>query len=47
LLFTDILDDACEEMIQLNKAVGPSKGQESTWGDRTSIGTVSEKFCVR
>jgi hypothetical protein len=32
-LFTDILDDACREMITIDKAIGPSKGQESMWGD--------------
>jgi hypothetical protein len=31
-------------MIPLNKAMGPSKGQESTWGDTTYRETVSEKF---
>jgi hypothetical protein len=46
-LFKDILDDACGEMIPPNKAIGPSKGQESTWGDRTYTETVSEKLCAR
>jgi hypothetical protein len=27
-----ILDVACGEMIPPNKAIGPSKGQENTWG---------------
>jgi hypothetical protein len=35
------------EMIPLNKAIGTSKGQECTWGDRTHPETVSEKFCAR
>jgi hypothetical protein len=45
--FTDILDDACVEMIPLNKASGPSKGQESTWDNRTYIEIVSERFRAR
>jgi hypothetical protein len=35
------------EMIPPNKAVGTSKGQESTWVDRTYRETVSEKLCAR
>jgi hypothetical protein len=31
----------------LNNSIGPSRRQESTWGDRTYIETVSEKFCAR
>jgi hypothetical protein len=34
-------------MIPPNKAIGPSKGQESIWGDRTYIKRASEKFCAR
>jgi hypothetical protein len=44
LLFTDILDDAYVEMIPLNKAIRPSKGEESTLGDRAYIETVLERF---
>jgi hypothetical protein len=40
-------DDECGEMIPPNKAMGPSKRQESTWGDKTYIETISEKFCAR
>jgi hypothetical protein len=34
-------------MIPPKKAIRPSKGQESTWGERTYIETVSERFCAR
>jgi hypothetical protein len=40
-------DDACGEMMPLNKAIRPSKRQESTWGDKTYRETISEKFCAR
>jgi hypothetical protein len=40
-------DDACGEMMPLNKAVGPSKKQDNTWGDKTHRETISETFCVR
>jgi hypothetical protein len=41
------LDDACGEIIPSNKAIGPSEGHESGWGDRTYIETFSEKCCAR
>jgi hypothetical protein len=34
-------------MMPLNKAMGPSKRQESTLGDKIYRETISEKFCVR
>jgi hypothetical protein len=40
-------DDACGEMMPLNKAIGPSKRQENTWGDKTCRETSSETICVR
>jgi hypothetical protein len=40
-------DDACGEMMPLNKAVGPSERRESTWNDKTYRETISEKFCAR
>jgi hypothetical protein len=39
--------DACGEMMPPNKAIRPSKRQESTWGDKTYKETISEKFCAR
>jgi hypothetical protein len=33
-------------MIPPNKAIKPSKGQESTWGDTKYIEKVSEKICA-
>jgi hypothetical protein len=40
-------DDACAEMMPPNKAIWPSKRQESTWGDKTYREGISEKFCAR
>jgi hypothetical protein len=40
-------DDACGEMIAPNKAIGPSKLQENTWGDKTYRETISEKIRAR
>jgi hypothetical protein len=40
-------DDACGEMMPQNKAVGSSKRQESTWGDKTCRETISEKICAK
>jgi hypothetical protein len=40
-------DDACGEIIPPNKEIGPSKRQESTWGDKTYRETILEKFCAR
>jgi hypothetical protein len=37
LLLADILDDSYGEMIPLKKAIGPSKGQGSTWGKNIAI----------
>jgi hypothetical protein len=34
-------------MMPQNKAIGPSKRQESTWGDKTYREKVSEKVCAR
>jgi hypothetical protein len=39
--------DACGKMMPPNKTIGPSKKQESTWGDKTYRKTVSEKFNAR
>jgi hypothetical protein len=39
-------DDAHGEMLP-NKAAGPSKIQESTWGDKTHREKISEKICAR
>jgi hypothetical protein len=38
--------DAHGEMLP-NKAIGPSKRQESTWGDKTHREKISEKICAR
>jgi hypothetical protein len=39
-------DDVCGEMMPPNKAFGPPKRQESTWG-KTYRETISEKCCGR
>jgi hypothetical protein len=44
---TDILDDACGEMIPSKETIRPSKNKGSTCGDRTYRETVSEKFCAK
>jgi hypothetical protein len=40
-------DDACGEMMPPNKAIGPSRRQETTSGDNTYRETISEKICAR